>query len=44
MPGLRCAADDQSEILFEIFLNAWNEVLSNTEELLAAERAYEVDV
>jgi hypothetical protein len=44
MPGLRGTSDDESEIILEILLDARNQVLSNAEELLAAERAYEVDI
>lgn len=44
MPGLRCAADYESQIILQILLDTRNEVFSNSKKLFAAERAYEVDV
>lgn len=44
MPRLRGAADNESEIIFQILLNARHEMLSNAKELLSAEWADKIDI
>lgn len=44
MPWLRRAPDYQGEISLEVFLDARDQVLSNTQKLFTTERADEIDV
>lgn len=44
MPWLWSASDEQVEIIFEVLLYAWNNVLSYTEQLLSTKWAHKVDV